>query len=700
MAGLIRKEDIARVREAASIDEIVGDYVTLQPAGVGSMKGLCPFHDEKTPSFNVRPHLGLWHCFGCGEGGDVFSFLQKIDHLSFTEAVEHLAQKKGITLNYEEGKRGPQEFGRRQRLIDAHRIAEEFYTRNLESGEAGIAREFLMKRGFDASIARHFSIGYAPQGWNNLTDLLRSRGFQDQEIVRAGLAAQGKRGIYDRFRGRLMWPIRDLTGATIGFGARRLYEDDQGPKYLNTPETPIYHKSQVLYGLDLAKRNIAKQRKVVIVEGYTDVMAAHIAGVDTAVATCGTAFGSEHVKIIRRLLGDVADPSAGVQLSSGVSRGGEVIFTFDGDEAGRKAALKAFAEDQNFASQTFVAIEGSGMDPCDLRMAKGDDAVKQLVASREPLFEFVIRSTLRSIDLNTAEGRVYGLRATAPIVAGIRDRALQREYVRQLAGWLGMETGEVAGEVSRAGRAAPARGQQYGPGGQFGQSGYGQSGPGGPGQSGPNQYGPGRPGQGPRGRGQYAQGAPGSYAQPQGGYGGPGPQRGPVEADPVMRLEREALEAVIQRPGDVLGTGFDDLDGEAFSTPAYRAVHDVIRANGGLASYVDFLQIAEAELGVGEQAAVKAASHWNRNLMEAGGEVVAKVITRLAVAPLPQDDPDRLRDYCFGVVRALVRMGLTRQIGQLKAQVARYPFDSEQGQAAFKQLFELEEKRRKLQEEL
>lgn len=665
MAGLIKKEDIARVRDAVAIDEIVGDYVTLTPAGVGSMKGLCPFHDEKTPSFHVRPHLGLWHCFGCGEGGDTISFLQKIDHLSFTEAVEYLAQKAGITLNYEEGSRGPREFGRRQRLIDAHRLAEEFYMRNLGSPEAQIAREFLAKRGFDQKVAQDFSIGYAPKGWNNLTDFLRSRGFQDQEIVRAGLASQGNRGIYDRFRGRLMWPIRDLTGATIGFGARRLHDDDQGPKYLNTPETPIYHKSQVLYGLDLAKRNIAKKRQVVIVEGYTDVMAAHVAGIDTAVATCGTAFGTDHTKIIRRLLGDVADPAAGIQLASGVSRGGEVIFTFDGDEAGRKAALKAFSEDQHFASQTFVAIEGSGMDPCDLRMARGDDAVKQLVASREPLFEFVIRSTLKTIDLNTAEGRVYGLRASAPIIAGIRDHALQREYARQLVGWLGMDNREVFEAVRRASRAPRDQGPQV-----PGATGYGQ----------PN-------------------------AGPAPGVGAPNQGRAPAmrvgnEADPIMRLERQALEAIIQRPGDVIGSGFDDLDGETFSTPAYRSVHDVIRANGGLASYIDFLQIAEAELGVGEEAHRKATAHWNENLMETGGEVVAQLITQLAVSPLPQDDPERLRDYSFGMVRALVRMGLTRQIGQLKATLGRHSFDSEEYQTAFKELLELEEKRRKLQEDM
>ena len=200
--------------------------------------------------------------------------------------------------------------------------------------EAVAGRRFLAERGFDQAAADSFGVGYAPKGWDNLTKHLRGKGFTEAELAVSGLCTQGQRGVYDRFRGRLVWPIRDVTGTTVGFGARRLYEDDQGPKYLNTPDTALYKKSQVLYGLDLAKKNIAAQRQVVVVEGYTDVMAAHLAGIGTAVASCGTAFGEDHVRIVRRLLGDVEDESAGVAFSSRVSRGGEVIFTFDGDEAG------------------------------------------------------------------------------------------------------------------------------------------------------------------------------------------------------------------------------------------------------------------------------------------------------------------------------------------------------------------------------
>uniref|UniRef100_UPI0028EC8330 DNA primase n=1 Tax=Actinomyces gerencseriae TaxID=52769 RepID=UPI0028EC8330 len=460
MAGLIKREDIDAVRERARIEDVVGEHVTLRNGGVGSLKGLCPFHDERTPSFNVRPQLGLWHCFGCGEGGDVISFVQKIDHLPFTEAVEYLAGRVGVQLRYEEGG-GPAtrgvEPGTRRRLLEANRLAEAWFRERLASPEAQAGRAFLGGRAFGPEEAARFGVGYAPAGWDGLANMLRSRGFTEHELVASGLCGQGGAGgsrIYDRFRDRLMWPIRDVTGATVGFGGRRLSDEDtDAPKYLNTPETAIYHKSQVLYGLDLAKRDIARDHRIVVVEGYTDVMAAHLSGVTTAVATCGTAFGADHVRIVRRLLGDTADPSAGV-ITGNRARGGEVVFTFDGDAAGRKAALRAYGEDQHFAAQTFVAVDPHGYDPCDLRLAEGGDAIPRLLERRVPLFEFVIRTCLADLDLETAEGRVRGLRSAAPVVAGIRDRALRREYTRRLAGWLGMPDSEAVGAVRAAG--APA----------------------------------------------------------------------------------------------------------------------------------------------------------------------------------------------------------------------------------------------------
>ena len=471
MAGLIRREDIEAVRERARIEDIVGEHVTLKSAGVGSLKGLCPFHDERTPSFHVRPQLGYWHCFGCGEGGDVITFIEKINHLGFAEAVEYLADRTGVQLRYEEGgavRRGV-EPGTRQRLMDANRLAEAWFREQLATPEAQAGRDFLTSRGFDRHAAAHFGVGYAPTGWDNLARHLRSAGYTEAELVDSGLCSRGGqdgRRVYDRFRGRLIWPIRDVTGATVGFGARKLSEDDQGPKYLNTPETPVFHKSQVLYGLDLAKREVARSHRIVVVEGYTDVMAAHLSGVTTAVATCGTAFGADHVRVVRRLLGDVDDPAAGVVTGQGrEARGGEVIFTFDGDAAGQKAALRAYAEDQRFATQTFVAVDPGGLDPCDLRMKEGDQGIPRLLSRRVPLFEFVIRTSLSHLDLDTSEGRVRGLRSAAPVVAGIRDRALKREYTRRLAGWLGLPDAEVHSAV----QAAQRRGAQpsAGRGGQW-----------------------------------------------------------------------------------------------------------------------------------------------------------------------------------------------------------------------------------------
>ena len=439
MAGRIKDEDVNYVRDHSPIDEVVGDYVQLKNAGGGQKKGLCPFHDEKSPSFHVTPSKGFWYCFGCGEGGDVIGFLQRIEHLSFAEVVEKLAGKYNIALRYDESsyKTGVNT-GQRTRLVEANKLAAEFFASNLNSPEADTGRKFLTERGFDKSAALKFGVGYALKGWDSLTNHLKQKGFTEAELTLAGLSVAGQRGVYDRFRGRLTWPIRDASGDVVGFGARRLYDDDQGPKYLNTPETPVYKKSQVLYGIDLARKDIASSKQAVIVEGYTDVMACHLAGVTTAVATCGTAFGEDHTRVLRRFLMDQE------QLR------GEIIYTFDGDEAGRKAALKAFNLDQSFVAQTFVAVETTGLDPCELRQKSGNDAILALVKSRVPLFEFVIKSTIASFDLNTAEGRVSALRAAAPVVAGIKDVALRPEYTRMLAGWLGADSNTVVQAVGSA----------------------------------------------------------------------------------------------------------------------------------------------------------------------------------------------------------------------------------------------------------
>ncbi len=439
------------VRDAVPIDAVVSEYLQLRNAGGGNLKGLCPFHDEKSPSFHVSTTKGLYHCFGCQEGGDTVDFIMKIDHLSFAETIERLASQAGITLRYEEGGYTPgRQQGERTRLVEAHKVAAQFYVEQLDGPEAEIGRKFLAARGFEQTAAQHFGVGYSPAGWDHLTRFLRGRGFSDKELVLAGLSQEGRRGPIDRFRGRLMWPIRDISGEVVGFGARKLRDDDNGPKYLNTPETPIYRKSQVLYGIDLAKKEIARTSRAVVVEGYTDVMACHLAGVTTAIATCGTSFGEGHIKILRRLLMD--------------NSGSEVVFTFDGDAAGQKAALRAFEDDQKFAAETSIAITPGGMDPCDLRLAKGDQAVADLVESRTPLFEFALRHVVSRHNLATTVGRAAALDEAAPIVANIKNSSIQHESAVSLAGMLGiLDTQFVVRRVSQLARWARERGRDGGP---------------------------------------------------------------------------------------------------------------------------------------------------------------------------------------------------------------------------------------------
>ncbi len=441
MAGRIKDTDVTYVRDHSPIDDVVGDYVQLKGAGGGQKKGLCPFHDEKSPSFHVTPSKGYFHCFGCQVGGDVIAFIMKLEHLTFTETVERLADRIGYTLTYEAGSTNSGPSINRSRLVAANLAAATFYQEQLQLPDAQHGRDFLTKRGFDRDAAKTFGVGYAPDQWDSLLKFLKGKGFTEEELMLAGLIKEGTKGPIDRYRNRLIWPVKDISGDVVGFGARKLASDevDQGPKYLNSPETPIYKKNQILYGLDMAKKEISKSRQVVIVEGYTDVMAAHLAGVTTAVATCGTAFGDEHIRIIRRLLMD-ADAFRG-----------EVIFTFDGDAAGQKAALRAFEDDQKFVAQTFVAVEPNGMDPCELRQAHGDAAVRELIARRVPLFEFAIKSVIAGYDITNPEGRVNALNQVAPLIGKIRDASLRPEYLRLLAGWLGMEVDIVSTAVKRSG---------------------------------------------------------------------------------------------------------------------------------------------------------------------------------------------------------------------------------------------------------
>jgi len=525
VAGRIPDRDIAAIRERVRIEDVVGDYVQLRRAGVDSLKGLCPFHDEKSPSFHVRPNHGHFHCFGCGDGGDVYAFVQKIEHVSFVEAVELLADRVGYTVTYTgaSATNVQRDRGSRSRLLAANAAAQEFYAAALQSDEAAPARQYLLDRNFDPKAATHFGCGFAPSGWDMLTKHLLRKGFEFKEVEAAGLSREGRRGPMDRFHRRLLWPIRASGSEVIGFGARRIFDDDtMEAKYINTPETVLYKKSSVLFGLDLAKRDIAKGHQAVVVEGYTDVMAMHLSGVTTAVASCGTAFGDEHLAMLRRLM-----------MDDNFFRG-ELIYVFDGDAAGRAAAVKAFEGEQNLAGQSFVAVADDGMDPCDLRLKSGEGALRDLVARRTPLFEFAIRTALAEHDLDSAEGRVSALRRCVPIVARIKDSMLRDEYARRLAGWVGWaDVAQVIGRVREEAKA---------------------------------------------GSGVKAAAAR-ATARAHAPQVKPDLQR-PNPADPTLWPQREALKSVLQYPA-LAGPVFDSLTVESFTHPGYAAVRAAIGGAGG-----------------------------------------------------------------------------------------------------------------------
>ncbi|BAN30737.1 DNA primase [Mycobacterium avium subsp. hominissuis] len=608
---------------------MVGDYVQLRRAGADSLKGLCPFHDEKSPSFHVRPNHGHFHCFGCGEGGDVYAFLQKIEHVSFVEAVELLADRIGHTITYS----GPatsvqRDRGSRSRLIAANAAAAEFYAAALESDEAAPARQYLTERNFDAEAARRFGCGFAPSGWDTLTKHLQRKGFEFKELEAAGLSRQGRRGPMDRFHRRLLWPIRSSAGEVIGFGARRLFDDDpMEAKYINTPETLLYKKSNVMFGIDLAKRDIAKGHQAVVVEGYTDVMAMHLAGVTTAVASCGTAFGDEHLAMLRRLM-----------MDDSFFRG-ELIYVFDGDAAGRAAALKAFGGEQNLAGQSFVAVAPDGMDPCDLRLRSGDAALRDLVARRTPLFEFAIRSALAELDLDSAEGRVAALRRCVPMVAQIKDPTLRDEYARQLAGWVGWS--DVAQVIDRV------RSQSK------------------------HSAGAGRGGSGGRVSRRAEQSAAPS---------GPAASR-PDPRDPTLWPQREALKSALQYPA-LAGPVFDSLTVESFTHPGYAAVRAAIEAAGGTSSGVTGGQWIEAVRD------------------RASSPLTAGLISELGVEAIQVDD-EKLPRYIAGVLARLQEVWMGRQIAEVKSKLQRMS-PIEQGDeyhALFGDLVAMEAYRRSLLEQ-
>lgn len=615
MAGRITRQSIDKVLEVTDLKSVIEEHVSLRTAGIGSYKGLCPFHDERTPSFHVTPAKGFYHCFGCQESGDAIKFLMEIQHTSFTETVEILAVGTNISLEYEEGDVPDRPtVATRQRMLQAHQVADEFYQAAINSPAGAEGRKFLANKGFTKEDAEHFGVGYAPEGWSNLLSHLQQRGFSIEELTETGLFSEGRRGLYDRFRNRLMWPIKDMTGNTIGFGARQLAADDNGPKYLNTPETSLYKKSQVLYGLNLAKSDVARKRQLVVVEGYTDVMAAHLAGITTAVATCGTAFGEGHVRIARRLITD--DGS-----------GGEIIFTFDGDEAGQKAAMRAFEFDNQIVAKTFVAVAPQGQDPNDLRQHFGDDAVRQLIESREPLFEFAIKTRLKDYNLDSVEGRTGALHYAAPIVNEIRDPVMRDGYVRELAGWLGMDVDSVHGAVQRAPKASAV-----------------------------NRRG---------GRHQASQAV---EAVPEQNFR-------PDLRDPVARMEKEALEVILQRPESLSQEQWKALFTSQFKVPVYSAIQAAILAAARNAQDT---------------------SNWVQHVTAEVPQPLYSFVTELAVAPLPASTEEDVMRYSRDIMNRLLEVQITEQKADLIGKLQRWDSekDPEGFQAIQQRLVELENQRR------
>ncbi|KAA8822000.1 DNA primase [Bifidobacterium vespertilionis] len=612
MAGMILKEDVEKVRAAADLYDIVSASVALKPSGTGTYVGLCPFHDEKTGSFNVRPSLGVWHCFGCGLGGDVFKFVEQQENIDFREAVELLADKYHIELHYEQNGQGANREAahgtRRARLLEANEEAQRFFVSQIMSKEALAARKLLGGRNFSQADCERFGCGYAPQGWDNLVRHLASKGFTQKEMLDAGLARQGQRGVYDYFRGRVTWPIRDSTGRTLGFGARKLYEDDTiAAKYINTPDTQLYRKTQVLYGIDLAKTSIVKKRQVVIVEGYTDVMAMHLAGVDTAVATCGTAFGADHAKIVRRLIAD--DSLGAIQLIGprkvdGQALSSRVVFTFDGDAAGQKAALHAFGLDSAFLSQTFVAVADDNLDPCDLRIQRGDQAVRSLVEHARPLYDFVIETAIDRFDTQFTTGQMGAVHAVAPVIAQIRDRSLLDIYTRKAARRIGVDLDILQREVASARRAAHVRDEDaYAPRRRGGSGGFG-------GFDGEREFDRERERQGEN---PFANPAARKLLERQDAKN----QTYHRIDDAVFICEQQFMATLIQVPRAVDRSLFGALTVDSFTTPVFRTLFQALEAAGGLPSN-------DTPQGL-----------WMHALSKAGGPMLDQVINELAVMPLP-----------------------------------------------------------------
>ena len=425
-----RREDIERVRVASNLLDLVSEITKVRKSG-RSVMAICPFHNEKSPSMSLDPARGLYHCFGCGHSGDIFRFLEDSQGLSFSEAVEFLARRAGIDIAPDPDAAKRQE--RRQPLTAAVEASVAFYNDRLKTGgDAGGARSYLRSRGYDADIVDTFQIGYSPSGWSELVDSLRAQGVSDDVMMSAGLASRSRRGgLVDRFRGRVMFPIHDLRGDPVGFGARLLEGD--GPKYLNSPEGPLYHKSSLLYGLQWAKAEIVRAGHSVVVEGYTDVIALHQAGMPVAVATCGTALGEGHFDLLRRFAE-------------------KVVLAFDADAAGAGASRRGIDMSTPGDLDVRVAELPAGADPADLVAAGDAETLRKAIDDSQPLILFAMSAELEDVDLGEPEARIKAVRRAAELIGRHPDPLVRQEYAAVLARRTGVELDEVLRLVG-----APAR---------------------------------------------------------------------------------------------------------------------------------------------------------------------------------------------------------------------------------------------------
>jgi DNA primase len=432
----IRQEDVEAVRDRTDIVALIQQYVGLKKSGA-RWSGLCPFHTEKTASFSVDPAKGLFYCFGCGKGGNAFHFVQEIEQLSFPEAVERLASRAGVTLRYENVSPGERRaMGRRQALYRANARAAELYHGMLLGGREGEdARKYLASRGISKEAAEEFGIGYAPRYPDYLLRRM-TKDFSTEVLVDSGLAHKDGRGeVRDSFRGRVIFPVHDLSGREVGFGARLL--EGEGPKYLNTRETEVYRKGQLLYNLHRAKTDISRTATAYVVEGYTDVIALHGAGIPSAVATCGTALGEGHFELLRRFAE-------------------KVVLAFDSDEAGAGAAQKAYSFHERYPLEALVLVLPEGLDPADFVKERGPEAFAAEVERAVPLVEFMIRRALRGRDLSSPEGRTRSVQAALPIVDGLEDPVRRGQYAGLLADLAGVSSTDIQLELRRA----PRQGEQ------------------------------------------------------------------------------------------------------------------------------------------------------------------------------------------------------------------------------------------------